>query len=108
MATKRGILGQLSPGAGVLGDIYTVPTAKNATCRVIASNRAASATSFRVALAQAGAPDNDIQYVAYDVPIDANDTGATTVFMIDTTDVVRVESASGNVSFTITGLEQDQ
>ena len=108
MATKRGILGQLSPGAGSLQDLYTVPALKNASLRVIASNRAATSTAFRVSLALAGAADNVIQYVAFDVPIDANDTGATTTFMVDAADVVRVYSVSGNVSFTATGIEQDQ
>ncbi len=108
MATKRGILGQSSPPAVSLTDVYTVPALKNATVRVIVTNRVATPATFRVSVAPGGAADNVIHYIAYDTPIAKNDTGSTVAFMLDTTDVVRVRSSSGSLSFTVTGLEQDQ
>ena len=107
MATVKGILGQSAPPATTLTDIYTVPAGKSATCRVIVANRAAGAASFRVALAPLGAVDSNEQYVAYDKAIAANDAGTTIAFMVGPTDVVRVLASTGNLSFTCTGVEQD-
>ena len=108
MATVRGIHGQSIPAATVLTDAYTVPASKNATVRVIATNTANSPTSFRVSAAPGGAADTPAHYIAYDVPLEANDTGSTITFMVDATDVVRVYSENGAIAFTVTGLEQDQ
>ena len=107
MATKRGIHGQAAPSSGVLTDIYTVPGAKNATVRVIISNRSATPSSFRVSAAIGGAADDVKQYIAYDTPIDGLDTGSTVPFMVDAGDIIRVRASLGNLSFVVTGLEQD-
>lgn len=107
MATKRGIHGQAAPSSAVLTDIYTVGGAKNATVRVIISNRSATATSFRVGVAPGAEADNVKHYIAYDTPIAGNDTGSTVPFMVDAGDVIRVEAAIGSLSFVVTGLEQD-
>ncbi len=104
--TFKGILGQAAPAATVLTDIYTVPVARNSTCFVIATNRVGVAATFRVALAVAGAADSNEQYVAFDKEIEASDTGATITFSIGPTDVIRVYSSNGNLSFTVTGVEQ--
>lgn len=50
MATVYGMLGQSAPAAATLTTAYTVPGAKHATVRVIATNRAASADTFRIAV----------------------------------------------------------
>ena len=107
MATKRGNHGQAIPLATVLTDLYTVPALKNATIRVIATNTGA-VTKFRVSLAVGGAVDALSQYIAFDVPLAANDTGSTVTFMADAADVIRVYSENGTVAFSVTGLEQDQ
>lgn len=107
MATVHGALGQSNPAAGILTDMYTVPAAKNATGRVIVTNRSAVPTVFRIAIAVDGAADSDEQYVAYDKPIAGNDTGSTIAFKMGSTDVLRVRAALATLSFTFTGLEQD-
>ncbi len=108
MATVRGALGQSNPAAGVLTDLYTVPAAKSATARVIVTNRSASDNdAFRISMAPAGAADSLEQYIAYDKGILINDTGSTIAVMLGPGDIVRVRSIGGNLSFTLTGIEQD-
>lgn len=107
MATIRGVLGQSAPSATTLTDIYTVPVDKNATGRVIVTNRANSPATFRIAIAIAGAADSNEQYVAWDNDLTGNETGSTIAFFMNTTDVLRVFASTGNLSFTFTALEQD-
>ena len=100
-------LGQSNPTAATLTDAYTVPAATSAVISTInVANRSATATSFRIAIAPAGAADADQHYVAYDVAIDGNDIYQTTAgFTLATTDVVRVYATLATLSFTIHGTE---
>lgn len=107
MATLRGVLGQSVPAITTLTDVYTVPASKTATFKVIATNTDPSVSSFRVSVAPAGAADTLEHYIAYDVQIDANDTGATVTVMAQAAAVIRCYSANGAMAFTVTGLEQD-
>jgi hypothetical protein len=106
MARTYGILGQSAPAATTLTAAYTVPSAKHATARVLACNRS-TATTFRIALSPAGAAIDNAHYVAYDQAIDANDSVSSVAFTVTETDVVRVYSDSGSVSFSVTGIEDD-
>lgn len=106
MATVKGILGQAAPGATAEADLYTVPAAKNATVRVICTNRSTAGT-VRVSVGVDGAVTDNTQYVAYDVAIGDNETLSTAPFMVGSTDVVRVYASSANFSFSCTGIEQD-
>jgi hypothetical protein len=107
MAETLKILGQSNPAATTLTDSYTVP---GATTAVISSltvaNRSATATSFRVSAAVAGAADNNIQYLAYDAPIDGNDTVSMTLgITLGAADVVRVYATLATLSFNLFGSE---
>jgi hypothetical protein len=106
MATVYGALGQSSPDASTLSPVYFVPNAKHATVRVVACNRS-TATTVRVALAPNGEPDAIQQYIVYDLPLEANATQATAPITMGAADVIRCWSASGAVSFTVTGIEAD-
>jgi hypothetical protein len=106
MATVYGMLGQSSPAATTLTAAYTVPASKHATVRVIASNRGAADT-FRIAVSPDGAGIADAHYVAYDQAIGANDSLASAPFTAGSTDVVRVYSTAGSMSFSVTGIEED-
>lgn len=101
------MLGQALPGAGALADLYTAPAAaKTVVSTLKVCNQAAAPTTFRVSVAVAGAADERKQYVYYDAPIDANDTfSATEGWTIAATDVIRVRSANGLVSFNLFGAE---
>lgn len=101
-----GILGQAAPGANVLTDIYTVPLLTVATMRVIVTNRDINAALFRVAVSKDGDPIADEHYVAFDKRIEGSDTGSTIGFAVSSGDIVRVESNTGNLSFTATGEER--
>ena len=99
-------MGQSAPGAAALTDLYAVPVARHATVKVIASNRG-TATTIRIALAPVSAADAVSQYLVYDVALGAAASHWTAPFTAGQTDVVRVQSLSGDVSFTVTGIEAD-
>ena len=101
------VLGQSSPSATTLTDIYTVPSATSAAVSSgVICNRNGSADSFRVSVAPAGASDSNEQYIYYDVPISGKDTFIFTVgITLATTDVVRVYSTNGYCSFNLFGSE---
>lgn len=107
MAIARKNLGQSTPSAATLTDIYTVPAATTGIITTITvANRSATATSFRISHALAGAADNDKQYLYYDVEIPGNDTfQATTAIPLATTDVLRVYATLATLSFNIHGEE---
>jgi hypothetical protein len=106
MATIKGVLGQAAPNATTEADLYTVPASKNATVKVICTNRSTE-TTVRVSVGVNGASTDNTQYVAYDTVLSANNSLATATLMLGSADVVRVYAGSANVSFTCTGLEQD-
>ena len=106
MATVKGVLGQAAPGATSEADLYTVPASKNATIRVISTNRSTAGT-VRISVGIDGAVTANEQYMAYDFAVGANETKSTTPFMVGSTDVVRVYASSANFSFSCVGIEQD-
>lgn len=106
MTTVYGILAQSAPSALSLTTAYTVPSGKHVTARVLVCNRSAADT-FRIAVSPAGAAIQNSHYIAYDQPIDANDSIASAPFTVTATDIVRVYSTNGSISFTVTGIEDD-
>jgi hypothetical protein len=106
MADVWGALAQSAPAATTLTDAYTVPAGKVATIEVIACNRG-SASSVRVAHAVGGEANANKQYVLYDYALADNDAITTKAITASATDVIRLYSASGDVSFTINGIEED-
>lgn len=107
MALAKKVLGQLNPSAATLTSLYTVPSAKFATARLVAANRSATPTSIRVAIRLAGALISSEMYVAYDLPIGANEVIDLGVINLATTDIVSVYALLATVSFTLTGFEGD-
>jgi hypothetical protein len=105
-AKLYGILGQSAPGATTLTAAYTVPADRHATARVLVCNRSGT-DSFRIAVSPAGASIANEHYVAYDQPIAANDSVSSVAFTVTETDVVRVYSTNGSLSFSVTGIEDD-
>lgn len=107
MADALKVLGQSDAAAGTLTTLYTVPSATSAAVSsLVVCNRNTSAVSFRVAVAVAGAADDVKQYLYFDTPLSASDTFVATIGLtLATTDVVRVYSAAGRVSFSLFGVE---
>jgi hypothetical protein len=108
MATVTKVLGQARPGATTLTDLYTVPGATGTTVSSISvCNTAATATSFRVSIAPAGAVDATSQYLFYDVNISGNDTFVATVGLtLAATDVIRVYATLATLNFHAYGIEE--
>lgn len=102
MATVNKTL-QSKPLAATLTDLYTVPALTSAIGSSIqVCNQSATATSFRISVAPAGAADATSQYIYYDVAIPGNDNFTATVGMtLATTDVIRVYATLATLSFTL-------
>lgn len=107
MGDSLKILGQSIPAAGVLTDIYIVPSATQTTLSsIVVCNISGVQDAFRIAVASGGVVDNLKQYLYYDLFLDANDTFIFTIgISITATDVVRVRSTNGTLSFNVFGVE---
>lgn len=107
MAQIYKVLGQTNPGAASLTDSYTVPAATEAIISSITvANRSSTQTSFRIAIAPAGAADNLVHYVAYDVVIVGNDVYARQPgFTLAATDKIRVYATLATLTFQFHGSE---
>lgn len=101
------VLGQSAPSATTLTALYTVPGATQAVgSSITICNRVASATTYRISVAPAGAADTNSQYLFYDLPIQANDTYTWVLgISLGATDVVRVYAGNANLSFSLFGVE---
>ena len=108
------VLGQSKPSGATLTDLYTVPSGSGAkavgtVCSTVAvcNQSAAVSAKFRIAIAVAGAGDDVKQYIYYDEKVFAGKTFMATVGVtMGQTDVLRVQSDTGTVSFTAFGAEK--
>ncbi len=94
---------QSAPAAATLTDAYTVPASTTAVVSsVLIANRSSVPTSYRISIAIAGAGDTVAQYIAYDIPIDGNESFSWTVGgTLGAADVVRVYATLATLSFNI-------
>lgn len=107
MPTTYKVLAQSAPSATTNTTLYTVPSATSAVISTITiSNRASSQDTYRIAIRPGGASLANQHYVAYDVPIQANDTTALTLgITLAATDVITVYAGTANLSFSVFGSE---
>jgi len=107
MANAYKVLGQSNPSATTLTTLYTVPSSTSAVCSTLSiANTGSTATTFRVAIRQAGASIATSQYLAYDTSILGNDAIMLTLgISLATTDVVSVYAGNGNLAFSLFGSE---
>jgi len=101
------VLGQSAPGATTPADLYTVPPVTTAVLSsIVVCNRGATATTFRVSVAVAGAATEDKQYLYYDVAIPANETFSATLGIgLGAADKVRGYAGNANLTFQVFGEE---
>ena len=101
------VLGQAAPAATTPNNVYTVPSATEAVIStVVIANRAATSGSFRLSVRPNGATQADQHYLAYDVPIAANDSTTLTLgITVDATDVVTFYASSADMSINVFGTE---
>lgn len=101
------VLGQVAPSATTATTAYTVPSAtQTVVSTIVVANRSASTITYRIAVRPAGEALADKHYIAYDVPLGANDSvGLTLGLTLGATDVITVYASTANVSFNINGSE---
>jgi len=95
LATSYKTLGQLDLTTSSLTTLYTCPTStETVISTVIIANRASAADTFRLAVRTDGDAIADKHYVAYDVPVAANDSTTLTLgITLEATDVLSVAAA---------------
>ena len=108
MANAYKILGQANLVAETPTNVYTVPAStETVISTIIIANLAAVANTFRISLRPDGASQADQHYIAYDVPIAANDSTTLTLgITLNAADVVTCYGgASSDISVNIFGTE---
>lgn len=108
MAEVRKILGQAALSATTLTDVYTVPVAtQTVISSVVICNRGASDTTFRIALAVAGAVDANKQYIYYNTAVPANESYVATIgITLSAADILRAYTTGSSVSVSVFGAEE--
>lgn len=102
------VLGQAALTAETDTNVYTVPASTSAVIStIVLANRAGSATTFRLAVRPNGATIANEHYVAYDIPLAANDSTTLTLgITMDAADVLTAYSGAGSsVSVNVFGTE---
>lgn len=107
MANAYKVLAQSAPSATTATDVYTVPSAtETVISTVIIANRAGTAGTFRLSIRPNGAAQTNAMYLAYDVPIAANDSTTLTLGLtMDAADVLTAYVSSGDMSVNVFGTE---
>jgi hypothetical protein len=107
MANVYKVLGQSAPSATTDTSAYTVPASTEAIIStIVVCNRANSAATFRLAIRAGGASLANQHYIAYDVPIAANDSTTITIgATLQAASIVVVRASTANLSFNIFGTE---
>ena len=107
MANAYKILGQANLVAETATNVYTVPAAtETVISTIILANLDSSANTFRISLRPDGASQADQHYIAYDVPIAANDSTTLTLgITLNAADVVTVYCSSADMTVSIFGTE---
>ena len=98
MATSYKSLGQLDLTTTSLTTLYTCPSStETVISTVIIANRNAIATTFRLAIRVDGDAISNQHYIAYDVPVAANDSTTLTLgITLQATDVVTVSAGTAD------------
>jgi len=101
------VLGQSAPSATTNTDIYTVTASTQVVISsIVVANRAASATTFRIAVRPNAATLANQHYIAFDTAIAANDIVALSLgITVDAADVVTVYGGNANLTFNLYGTE---
>lgn len=101
------VLGQLKPGANTLADVYTVPASNSAVLSSITvCNQTAVNASYSIAIAPNGESANDKHFIVRGgVVPQADSIGIVLGLTMDAADVVRCNTNTLGVSFSIFGSE---
>jgi hypothetical protein len=107
MATIYKVLGQASPTSNADTNLYTVPASTQAVISsIVICNRDSSNNTFRIAVRPAGEALANQHYISFDTDVPARDTISLSLGMsLGNTDVITINTMSGNVSYSIFGAE---
>ena len=108
MANAYKVLGQSNLTAETATDVYTVPSAtETVISTIIIANLDSSANTFRLSIRPNGGAQTDAMYIAFDVPIAANDSTTLTLgITLDAADVITAYSgASADLTVAVFGTE---
>ena len=102
------ILGQSAPPLTTNTDVYTVPEKTVTVVRVLVCELGGAAASYRIAVRPLGAALSNEHYVVYNRAIPANGDQHTVPIEMGATDVLTVWASTGDLSFTVTGVEEPE
>lgn len=106
MADTICVLGQAQPGAGAMFDLVFVPLeqAGAVISTLFVANQSKSCGTFTVSIAKANATDTTSQIIYPNVEVFAESTFPITAgITLGSTDILRVKSSNGQMSFTACG-----
>lgn len=106
MATAYKVIAQRANTGTSLETLYTVPASTEViVSSIVVANRSASARTFQLAVRPAGASIANQHYLAFNVPIAANDSTTLTLgITLEATDVISCATSSANdLSFNVFG-----
>ncbi|MEX2398435.1 MAG: hypothetical protein WD432_00075 [Candidatus Saccharimonadales bacterium] len=99
------VLGQEAPAADTDTDLFTA-TAAGVVSTLIVCNRGSVAAKFRVAVRPDGAAVANEHYIAYDIPVGAENIYPFTIgITFDVNDVITVRASTADLSFSAFGEE---
>lgn len=108
MATAYKILGRKASAATTLEELYAVPSATSTVVStIVICNRASATRTYRIAVKPAtGTTIANEHYIAYDVPIAANDSVTLTIGMtLATLNAIHVYASAADLTFMAFGSE---
>lgn len=107
MATNYKVLGQASPTSNADTNLYTVPAStQTVISSIVICNRDSSNNTFRIAVRPANTALANQHYISFDTDVPARDTISLSLGLsLGNTDVITINTMSGNVSYSIFGAE---
>lgn len=107
MATAYKVLAQSALAATTDTSVYTVPAAtESIVSTVVVANRGTVSATYRLAVRPDGASLANQHYIAYDVPIAANDSTTLTLgITMNATDIFAAYASNANLSVNVFGAE---
>jgi hypothetical protein len=102
------VLGQLAAAATTEEGLYAVPASSSAVVSsIVVANRGATAATYRIAVKPTAATTlANVHYIAFDVPIAANDSTALTLgISLASGNAIRTYASNANLTFSAFGSE---
>jgi hypothetical protein len=102
------VLGQLAAATSTEEGLYAVPASSSAVVStIVIANRGATSATYRIGVKPtAGTTITNAHWIAYDVPIAANDSTALTLgITLAANNAIRTLASNANLTFSAFGTE---